>query len=242
MCIEYTRAIRFVQRDIFAPVYTSNVDPVTISTPLSVWIVEDHESYREIIQSLVADQDGMICSGAFADCESMLEALTPVATPDVVLMDISLPGMTGIHGVLEIKKRAPHVAVVMLTVHGDNDKIFDAICAGAKGYLLKTAPLPSIIAAIREAKEGGTVLSPKIARRVLNMFAQQNRSKLQDFDLTPREVEVLEHCKTGKTKKEIADLLCLSVHTVDSHTRNIYEKLEVNSRAALMEKLYSNGS
>lgn len=221
--------------------YTNEAHPDPIQAPTAVWVVEDHESYRETIQALLSSFDGMQCAGAFPDCESMLAALTPVAAPDVVLMDIALPGMDGIRGVMEIKERAPSVAVVMLTVHGDNDKIFDAICAGASGYLLKTAPAASIAAAIREACEGGSILSPKIARRMLNMFAQQNRPAHLDYDLTEREQEVLELCKTGKTKKQIADVLCLSVHTIDSHMRKIYEKLQVRSRPALMEKLFASG-
>jgi DNA-binding NarL/FixJ family response regulator len=153
-------------------------------------------------------------------------------------MDIGLPGMSGIKGVMEIKKKLPTVTVIMLTVHGDNDNIFDAICAGAAGYLLKTAPLSSITGAIREAREGGSIMSPKIARRVLSMFARQNKPRNQDYGLTGREKEVLELFKTGKTKKHIADILCLSASTIDSHVRKIYEKLEVHSRAALIRKLY----
>lgn len=218
--------------------YVDEKDPPALSASITVWVVEDHESYRDTIKLLLDNEQDIYCSALFGDCESMLKALTPKAAPNVVLMDIGLPGMDGVRGVFEIKNLAPAVSVVMLTVHDDNDKIFDAICAGATGYLLKTAPAHSIIRAIRETREGGSVISPKIARRMVDRFAQKHSSRVHGFGLTRREAEVLELCKTGKSKKEMADMLFVSVHTIDSHMRKIFEKLQVNSRPMLMHKLY----
>lgn len=210
----------------------------TLSAAITVWIIEDHESYRETVVGILDAEEDITCTGEFGDVESMLNAIPNAPPPDVVLMDIGLPGKNGIKGVLDLKKRLPSVPAVMLTVFGDNDSIYDAICAGAKGYLLKTAPTQSILNAIREAKEGGSIISPKIARKTLDMFAKRNQAQNESYNLTPRETEVLNLCKKGKTKKEIAALLCRSVSTIDTHVRNIYEKLEVNSRTALIKKLY----
>lgn len=218
--------------------YRDEASPPVRSAAISVWIVEDHASYRETVISILNAEQDITCTGIFGDVESMLDIIPNVPAPDVILMDIGLPGMSGIRGVLDLRKHLPGVPTVMLTVSGSGDDIYEAICAGAKGYLLKTAPTQSILNAIREAPQGGSIISPKIARRALNMFAKRNQAINERYNLTPREVEVLNLCKKGLTKKEIAEKLYRSVSTIDTHVRNIYEKLEVNSRAALIKKLY----
>ncbi len=216
--------------------------PTLSATTISVWIVEDNDDYRETVKSILDAQEDIECTGLFSNCEDMLEALNEQPEPEIVLMDIRLPGgMSGIKGMLHLRKRSAGIKTVMLTVSDDNEHIFDAICAGAKGYLLKNAPVSSILKAVREVPVGGSIMSPKIARRTLDLFAKNHQSVHQNYNLTPREKEVLDLLKRGKTKRYIADQMSRSVSTVDTHVRNIYEKMEVSSRAELIRKTYGLG-
>jgi DNA-binding NarL/FixJ family response regulator len=165
----------------------------------------------------------------------MLEFLNHHFAPDVVLVDIGLPGMSGIEVVHRLHRLAPDTRLVMLTIHEDNDRIFEAICAGACGYLLKTALPDAIIQAVREALQGGAPMTPQIARRVLNLFTQV-RAPAWDYDLTDREREVLRELIGGKTKKQMGKTLFLSEYTVDTHLRSIYAKLHVHSRTEAVVK------
>jgi DNA-binding NarL/FixJ family response regulator len=208
---------------------------------IPVWLIEDNATFRRAV-SRVLEQSGEIhCAGSFGRCEDALAALARDHAPKLILLDIGLPGMSGIDGIPLLRQRAPGALILVLTVFDDDEKIFRAICAGACGYLLKTAASEELVQAIREALAGGAPMNARIARRVLDMFARLAPPR-GDYGLSPREKEILEATVQGRTKKEIAALLDLSFHTVDSHLRHIYQKLEVNTRTgavakALKEKL-----
>lgn len=205
------------------------------ASSISVWIVEDHDEFRETIQAVLEDAEGIRCEWAFPNAEDLLEALNHHFAPEVVLMDIGLPGMNGIEAIARVKTISPATHVILLTIHEDNDRIFEAICAGASGYLLKTSRTESVIEAVRDVHRGGAAMAPQIARRVLNMFTQFHGPRW-DYQLTDREKEVLRELVAGKTKEQIADDIDLSFHTVDTHLRSIYAKLHVNSKSGAIAK------
>jgi DNA-binding NarL/FixJ family response regulator len=180
------------------------------------------------------------CSRDFDSCEKALAALTGGDLPDLVLLDVGLPGMSGLDGIRLIKERSPKTLVVILTVFEDDDKVFQAVCAGAAGYLLKTSSAAEITQSVHEALAGGSPMNPRIARRVLEMFSKF-APKQSDYGLSDREKEILQLMTTGLIKKEIADRLTLSVHTVDTYLRRIYEKLEVNTRTGAVAKALKEG-
>jgi len=200
-----------------------------------VWLVEDNESYRRTIVRVLNRIEGLCCPHAFAWCEEALQLLKESDAPDVVLLDVGLPGMSGLDGIRAIKAISPVTHVVMLTVFDEQEKLFQAICAGASGYLLKTAPEQKIADSIREVINGGAAMTPSIAQKVLEMFARLVTPK-DDYGLTIREREILDLMVQGLIKKEIADRLGLSYHTVDTHLRNIYSKLQVHTRAGAVSK------
>jgi DNA-binding NarL/FixJ family response regulator len=209
---------------------------------ITVWLIEDNATFRRALIRALDQEEGFRCLGGFGSCEDAFDALSRQPAPRAVLLDVGLPGMSGIEGIPRLRECAPQAAIIVLTVFEDEDKIFRAICAGASGYLLKTAPVEEIARAIRDALAGGAPMNGRIARRVLDMFARFAPMRGDDYGLTPRETQILEAMVKGKTKKEIAALLNLSFHTVDTHLRNIYQKLEVNTRTgavakALKEKL-----
>ncbi len=200
-----------------------------------VWIVEDNPEYRATVQELVDLADGLSAPQAFGSGEELFEFLNHHFAPDVMLVDIGLPGMSGIEIVSRLHRLAPDTRLVMLTIHEDNDRIFEAICAGACGYLLKTALPETILQAVREALQGGAPMTPQIARRVLNLFTQV-KAPAWDYELTDRERDVLRELIEGKTKKQMGKTLFLSEHTVDTHLRSIYMKLHVHSRTEAVVK------
>jgi DNA-binding NarL/FixJ family response regulator len=201
----------------------------------TVWVVEDNDEYRRTVQDLVHLTDGFSCPQAFSSGEQLFEHLNQHLAPDGLLLDIGLPEMDGIEVVRRMSRLAPDTRVVMLTIHEDNDLIFQAICSGASGYLLKTADSTAIVQALREAFQGGAPMTPQIARRVLNFFTQM-RAPAWDYQLTDRERDVLRELIEGKTKRQMGKSLFLSEHTVDSHLRNIYTKLHVHSRTEAVVK------
>jgi DNA-binding NarL/FixJ family response regulator len=158
----------------------------------------------------------------------------------LLLLDVGLPGMSGLEALRLIRERSPKTLVVILTVFEDDDKIFQAICAGAAGYLLKTSTAAEIVQGVRDALAGGSPMNPRTARRVLEMFSRM-APKQSDYGLSDREKEILQLMTTGLIKKEIADRLSLSVHTVDTYLRRIYEKLEVNTRTGAVAKALKEG-
>ena len=202
--------------------------------PITVWIIEDNVSFRTNAAAAINDTDGLACSGAYRSCEEALPHLRG-DKPNVILMDIGLPGMSGIEGIQRVHEFSPDVQVIVLTVFEDEDKLFKAICAGASGYLLKGADLDEIAEAIRLAHEGGSPMTPRIARRVLGFFTQ-GRPKQPDYGLTDREKEILRKMADGLIKKEIADAFAISIHTVNTHIRSIYEKLQVNTNTGAVAK------
>lgn len=206
----------------------------------TLWIVEDHAAFRRTLVRVLNAETDLQCPRDFDSCEKLLAALSGLNAPDLILLDVGLPGMSGLEGIRLIKERAPKTLVVILTVFEDDDKVFQAICAGAAGYLLKTGSGADITQAVRDALAGGSPMNPRIARRVLEMFSKL-APKQKDYGLSEREKEILQLMTTGLIKKEIAERLTLSVHTVDTYLRRIYEKLEVNTRTGAVAKALKEG-
>ena len=206
----------------------------------TLWIIEDHAAFRRTLVRVLNAEDSLQCTRDFDSCEKALAALVKPGLPDLILLDVGLPGMSGIQGIRLIKERSPQTLIVILTVFEDDDKVFQAICAGAAGYLLKTSSAADITQAVREALAGGSPMNPRIARRVLEMFSKL-APKQGDYGLSDREKEILQLMVTGLIKKEIADRLTLSVHTVDTYLRRIYEKLAVNTRTGAVAKALKEG-
>jgi DNA-binding NarL/FixJ family response regulator len=203
---------------------------------ISVWLVEDNATYRNAIARALGRAPGLRCAGAFGSCEDALARLRDDHPPEVILLDIGLPGLSGLEGIQQFKALSPATHVIILTVFEDTDKIVRAICAGASGYLLKTSPAEQIAQAIHEVLGGGAPMTPQIARSVLSLFARLAVPPPEQ-GLSQREKETLEFLVQGLATKEIADRLGLSIHTVDTHLRNIYRKLHVNSRAGAVGKM-----
>jgi len=205
-----------------------------------VWIIDDHNSMRSSLSRLLASAQEVTSVETFASCEDALAKLAGGPDPQLLLLDIGLQGMSGLDGIPLIREKAPEVCIVVLTVFEDDEKLFRAICAGANGYLLKTQSGQEIIQSVRDALDGGAPMSPRIARRVLGMFAKL-APRRSDYGLSERERAVLELVVEGLLKKEIAQKMELSIHTVDSHLRRIYEKLHVNSRSGAVRKAVREG-
>lgn len=204
----------------------------------TIWLIEDNATLRRSIARLVDAIVGFRCTGQYQRCEDALSQLAAhgSAGPDIVLLDVGLPGMSGLDGVSRIKDLSPCTQVVILTVFDDDDKIYRAICAGASGYLLKGARVADLTTALTDVSRGGSPMTPRIARRVLEMFSQLAPRTSHAPGLSPRERQIVEGMADGLTNKEIAARLGLSVHTTDSYTRVIYEKLHVNSRGGAVAK------
>lgn len=213
--------------------------------PTRVWLVEDNESYRSSVRRAFERLDGLECSADFGSMEQALFELKnapAVLRPAIVLLDVGLPGMTGLKGITEIHALDSSIRIILLTVFNDDEKIFHAFCAGASGYLLKAFGLDEIGPAVRDALDGGAPMTPAVAKRVLNLmtrFAPPTRT--DEYRLTDREQDILELMVEGLTKKEIAQKVSLSVHTVSTHLRHIYEKLRVNTNTAAVAKAIREG-
>ncbi len=205
--------------------------------PITIWVVEDNLRYRKTLSGLINRTPGMLCPHAFATCEEALVILDSDRSPEVILLDIGLPGMSGIDGIEKFKLLSPTVHIVILTVYDDNDKVFNALCAGASGYLLKDSSPEKIIDSIKEVLAGGAPMNMPIAHKVLEMFAQF-KPKKSDYGLTEREKEILQQMVAGLTVQQIADKLFLSFHTVNTHLKNIYTKIHVNTRSGAVSKVY----
>ncbi len=206
-----------------------------------VLIIEDDVKVRDGLKWLVNDADGMKCVGAYGRMREGIEAVEELS-PDVALVDIGLPDMSGIDGVKLIKQQFPQVQVLMVTVYSTDEMIFQALQAGAVGYILKKTSSEKILSAINDAYNGGAPMSNEIARRVLLFFQTQHKQKTDNIGLSDREIQVLKALVDGLTYKAIADSLYVSINTVRFHLRNIYAKLHVASRSeaivkALKEKL-----
>lgn len=200
-----------------------------------VWLVEDNERFRSGIRDLLGETAGLVCDLSLSSCEEALDHLGTDAAPDILLMDIGLPGLDGIEGIRRVKAVAPSVEIIMLTVFDDSEKIFQAICAGASGYLLKSEPPDEIIRSLTDILRGGAPVNAQIARKVLDMFADLAAPK-GNYQITEAEKRVLQMLVRGDPKKQIAHELGVSFHTVDTHLRNIYSKLQVHSRSQAVAK------
>lgn len=202
---------------------------------IKVAIIEDVRTLRDGFRMLIEGTEGFHCTASF---RSMEEALAEISfnLPDVVLTDIGLPGMSGIEGVRCLKERYPDLTVLMLTVYDDDDRIFDALCAGACGYLLKKTSPARLLESIREAAGGGAPMTPEIARRVVALFRQVRPPEQVDYHLTPHELRLLKLLVEGHNYKTAAKQLGISFNTVCFHIKQIYEKLQVHSKSEAVVK------
>ena len=214
-----------------------NTNSSTDDQSITLWVVEDNDAYRDTIAALVDSTEGMHCIHAFQSCEKALKALEDDFAPEIILMDIGLPGISGIEGLRRIKAISPSTGLIMLTVIDDEKQIFEAICSGASGYLLKSAPPHEIIGAVRQVLGGGAPMDARIARKVLDMFSRLS-VPMGEYGLTGREKEILRLMVDGFTAKGIAERLFLSLRTIDTHVKNIYMKLHVHSRSAAVAKAF----
>jgi DNA-binding NarL/FixJ family response regulator len=209
----------------------ATIDPVDIT----VAIVDDDAPARGMLTEWVRGEGGFKCVGVYENGEAALAAL-PLEKPSVILMDINMPGMSGIECVRRLKPQMPATQFVMLTVYEDPDHIFKALSSGASGYLLKRTPRAELLAAVRDVYAGGSPMSSNIARKIVQSFQRFSPSPAEPDNLSPREREVLELLARGYLYKEIADALHISVPTVNTHIRRIYEKLQVHSRSQAVAK------
>jgi DNA-binding NarL/FixJ family response regulator len=203
---------------------------------IKVAIVEDNNTLRHSLESLLASAEGMECVAMMSNLRNVVSELNK-SKPDVVLMDIGLPDISGIEGVRTVKANFPSVQILMFTVFEDDEKIFDAIRNGASGYLLKKSSSSDIIDAIRELQAGGAPMSAAIARKVIQSFQSVTPSAITDYDLTAREKEILYSLVDGLSYKKIAEKYFISISTVRTHITNIYEKLHVHSKAQAVAKV-----
>ncbi|MEL6698407.1 MAG: response regulator transcription factor [Bacteroidota bacterium] len=201
---------------------------------IHVSIVEDDRDIRRTLALIIDGTPGFSCARTYEDCETAIPDILDYK-PDVVLMDINLPGMSGIEGVKQLKQARPELDILMLTVKVDNQSVFDSLCAGATGYLIKATPPTQLLAAIEEVYKGGSPMSMDIARKVLSSFHQPVTSPL-----TARETEILRRLCDGENYKTIAEALFVSGHTIRTHIKHIYAKLHVHSRAEAVRKALKN--
>lgn len=203
---------------------------------IKVAIFEDNKQLRESLKELINTAENMVCMGSFPDAGKLVRNIE-FAKPDVVLMDINMPGISGIEAVHIIKEKFPAVQILMQTVFEDNDKIFAAICAGASGYMLKKTTPQKMLEAVEETYQGGAPMSPSVAGKVLQMFrSQSNITKHEFIQLSVREKEILSLLVKGKSYKMIAVECFISTDTVSTHVRHIYEKLHVHSKSEAVAK------
>ncbi len=204
---------------------------------INVAIVEDNNTIREGLAALINGTEGYDCIGSFVDCESFLLNLKTLKA-DVVLMDIALPGINGIEGVKKAIVIKPDLDILMLTIYEESEVVFDALCAGACGYLVKKTPPSRLLEAIKEVNEGGSPMSSRIARQVIGAFKESKTTsdKIDEYTLSTREKEVINRLSDGNNYQEIAEQLLISVDTVRHHIKNIYKKLHVHSQSEAVAK------
>lgn len=202
---------------------------------LKVAIIEDQIRIREGLRLLIDGTEGYSCSGCFASMEDALPAVAR-GVPDVVLVDIGLPGLSGIDGLRLLKRDHPDLPLVMLTVYGDDKRIFEALCAGACGYLLKTTPPVRLLESLREAVSGGAPMTPEVARRVISLFREFRPPADADYHLTAHEIRLLKLLVEGHNFASAAQELGVTVHAISFHMRSVYEKLQVHSKSQAVAK------
>jgi len=206
---------------------------------IKVAIIEDHQKFRECLEFLLDNTDGYRCAGSFSSMEEALEKIAD-DLPDVALVDIGLPGMSGIEGVRILKERCPGLLMLMNTVYDDDARIFEALCAGASGYLLKKTPPARLLESLKEAIAGGAPMSPEVAGRVLTVFREIRPPERADYQLTPHEIRLLKLLVEGHSYKTAAAQLGVSIKTISFHLQRIYEKLQVHSKSEAVAKALRN--
>jgi DNA-binding NarL/FixJ family response regulator len=211
-----------------------------VRTEITVAVVEDHKATRDGLSALIDGTPGYRVTGRFSTMEATLSALQQ-GTPDVLLLDIGLPGMSGVEGLSIVQKLYPKLQALILTVYGDDEHVFEAICAGACGYLLKETRPARLLEYIREAHDGGAPMSPEIARKVLRMFQKVVPPKAEEVRLSPRELEILRLLADGHGYKTAAAQLGISLDTIRFHVRNIYVRLHVHSKSEAVTKAFRQG-
>jgi DNA-binding NarL/FixJ family response regulator len=217
------------------PVHSQPLQGETIT----VAIIEDQRDIREGLTTMLRFTDGYRCTDAYRSMEEALERIKS-EVPDMALVDIGLPGMNGIEGIRLLRERYPQMLLLMLTVYDDDEYIFDALCAGASGYLLKKTAPSRLIECLREAMDGGAPMSPEVARKVIRLFRDIRPPERAKYHLTPHETRLLKMLVEGHNYKTAAVELGVSVTTVAFHMRNIYEKLQVHSKSEAVSKALRN--
>jgi len=203
--------------------------------PVRVVIIEDLREVREGLAMLIGGTEGFQCAGSYRTMEDALKAIAGTA-PDVILTDIGLPGMNGIDGTRILRDRFPDVPILALSVYDDDESVFDAICAGASGYLLKNTAPARLLESLREVVDGGAPMSPDVARRVITLFRDFRPPARASYDLTPQETQLLKLMVEGHHYKTAARELDISINTVSFHLKHIYEKLQVHSKSEAVAK------
>ena len=221
---------------------TAETDPVVEHSHniIKVAIIEDHHKFREVLEFLINNTEGYCCVGSYRSMEEALEKIQ-FNMPDVALVDIGLPGMSGVDGVRILKERYPNLLTLMNTVYDDDERIFQALCAGASGYLLKKTPPARVLESLNEAIEGGAPMSPEVAHRVLSLFRKFSPPDYEDYKLTPHELRLLKLLVDGHSYKTAAIQLGVSVKTISFHLQKIYEKLQVHSKSEAVAKAFRHG-
>ena len=207
----------------------------TDDKPIRTMIIEDQRDLREALSTLINYTPGFRCTGTF---RSMEEAIARIRhdVPDVVLSDIGLPGMSGIEGIRILKEQHPQLIILMLSVYDDDERIFDALCAGASGYLLKHTPPLKLLEALRDAVTGGAPMSPEIAMKVIKLFRDIRPPERVDYELTPHETRLLKLIVEGHNYTTAAEELGVKFSTIKFHMQNIYDKLQVHSKSEAVSK------
>lgn len=201
---------------------------------VKVAIIEDQRKFREATVAIINGTEGFRCTGSFRSMEEALDRIKQ-DLPDVALVDIGLPGMSGIEGIQILKARYPELILLIYSVYDDDERIFDALCAGASGYLLKKTPPARLLDSLMEAAAGGAPLTPEVASRVVGLF-REYRPRDRNYELTPHEVRLLKLLMDGHNYKTAADELGVTTHTISFHLQRIYEKLHVHSKTEAVAK------
>lgn len=207
--------------------------------PINIWIVEDDAGFRRTLRGVFNGEEHITCSHVFPSCMNMFDVIDTDEHPDLILMDLGLPGMDGVEGIRKLADIAPDIAVVVITVFDEKEKVLEALDAGAAGYLLKSATPKEIIRGLKAVFEGGAALSPAVAKTVIS---EMHTSKpTEQFGLSEREMEVLKLLAEGLASKQIADELDVSYFTVNFHVKNLYKKLHVQSQSGAVAKAFRSG-
>jgi DNA-binding NarL/FixJ family response regulator len=206
-----------------------------VKDAVRVAVIEDQPEIRGGLRFFIDNAPGFRCSGCYGSMEEALPALTPRSV-DIVLMDLALPGMSGIEGIRVLRERDPALKLVALTVYDDDDRIFEALCAGASGYLLKKTPPPRLFECLQEVVNGGAPMSPDVASRVVALFREFRPPSLAEYRLTPHELRILALMTEGHGYKTAAAALGSSVNTIAFHMKSIYAKLQVHSKSEAVAK------